>query len=191
MTKCHGKPLQRVAPPDFRSRLARAVWQLVWFALARFTPIAFHRWRCWLLRRFGAKIEGICWVYPTTKIWAPWNLSMEARSCLAAGVDCYNVAEVRLGAGVTVSQRSFLCTASHDFDNADFALIGASISIEPGAWVAAEAFIGPGVHLGERAVVLARAVVVRDVPPRMVVGGNPARDIRNRFISKRQKGNQS
>lgn len=189
MKKCHSEPLQRLVPPDFRDRLARAAWQLVWFGLARFTPIAFHRWRCWLLRQFGAKIEGICSVYPTTKIWAPWNLSMEARSCLAAGVDCYNVAEVRLGADVTVSQRSFLCTASHDFDNSDFALIGASISIEPGAWVAAEAFIGPGVQLGERAVVLARAVVVRGVPPGMVVGGNPAREIRKRAMIKGPKGN--
>jgi putative colanic acid biosynthesis acetyltransferase WcaF len=85
-----------------------------------------------------------------------------------------------LGHGVTVSQRSHLCTASHDFDDPDFPLTGAPITIEDGAWVAAEAFLGPGVTIGQRAVVLARAVVVRDVPPGAVMGGNPARYLRAR-----------
>jgi putative colanic acid biosynthesis acetyltransferase WcaF len=105
---------------------------------------------------------------------------MRRGSCLAPEVDCYNVARVELGEGVIVSQKSYLCTASHDFDDPAFPLTGAAIVIGDGAWVAADAFVGPGVHIGERAVVLARSVVVRDVDPQVVVGGNPARVLRNR-----------
>lgn len=105
---------------------------------------------------------------------------MDAHSCLANGVDCYNVAAVHLGAHATVSQRSYLCAAGHDFDSADFGLTGAPISIGAHAWVAAESFVGPGVTLHEGAVALARAVVTRDVDAWTVVGGNPARAIRER-----------
>jgi putative colanic acid biosynthesis acetyltransferase WcaF len=105
---------------------------------------------------------------------------MASESCLGPGVICYNVALVSLGRGVTVSQRSHLCTASHDFDDPSFPLTGAPITINDGAWVAAESFLGPGVTIGERAVVLARSVVVRNVLPGAVVGGNPARHLRDR-----------
>ena len=133
-----------------------------------------------VLRMFGARIEGPVYPYPTARIWAPWNLEMRAGSCLAGEVDCYNVERVTLGEGVTVSQKSYLCTASHDFDDPAFPLTGGPITIGARAWVAADAFVGPGVKIGNRAVVLARAVVVRDVAPGMVVGGNPARGLRAR-----------
>lgn len=148
--------------------------------LARPTPIVMHKWRCMLLQLFGAEISGRCYVYPSARVWAPWNLQMESGSCIADDVDCYNVAKVTLHKAATVSQRSFLCTASHDFDDPRFPLIGGDIRIRSDAWVAAEAFVGPGVTVGDRAVVLARSVVVRDTPAHVVVGGNPAKPIRRR-----------
>jgi putative colanic acid biosynthesis acetyltransferase WcaF len=129
---------------------------------------------------FGARIEAPCYAYPDVTIWAPWRLTMRRGSCLGPGVVCYNVEQVTLGRDALISQRSHLCTASHDFDDPSFALTGAPIVIEDGAWVAAEAFVGPGVHVGERAVILARAVVVHDTPCGVVLGGNPARYIRDR-----------
>lgn len=167
-------------PIEIHNRLRRLAWGITRRLLYRPTPIAWHGWRAGVLRAFGARIEGPVYLYPDIAVWAPWNLCMAPESCLGPGVICYNVATVRLGHGVTVSQRSHLCTASHDFDDPDFPLTGAPITIGDGAWVAAEAFLGPGVTIGERAVVLARAVVVRDVPPSAVVGGNPARHLRDR-----------
>lgn len=99
---------------------------------------------------------------------------------MAGGVDCYNVALIRLGDGVTVSQRSYLCSASHDFDDPNFPLIAGEIDIESGAWVSAECFIGPGILIAENAVVLARSVVVKDVEANKVVAGNPAKVVRHR-----------
>lgn len=167
-----------------RDRLRRYVWGLARWILFWPTPVVMHRWRRWILCLFGARLARKAYVYPDALIWAPWNLEMSDGSCLGPSVNCYNVTPVRLGPGVTVSQRSHLCTASHDFDDPAFPLAGAPINLEKGSWVAAEAFIGPGVTVGARAVVLARAVVVRDVSPGVVVGGNPARYLRDRETKK-------
>ena len=107
---------------------------------------------------------------------------MKDYSCLAPKVDCYNVAPVTVGANATISQGAFLCTASHDITNPHLPLITAPITIGDQAWVAAEAFVGMGVTVGEGAVVGARAVVVKDVNPWTVVGGNPAKFIKQRVI---------
>jgi putative colanic acid biosynthesis acetyltransferase WcaF len=103
-------------------------------------------------------------------------------SCLAFDVDCYSVARVTIGAHATVSQYSFLCTAGHDLSDPHMKLVTAPIAIGDGAWVCAAAYVGPGVHLGEGAVAAARAVVVKDVEPWTVVGGNPAKVIRRREL---------
>lgn len=50
--------------------------------------------------------------------------------------------------------------------------------IKRNAWIGASAIILPGVTVGENAIVAAGAVVTKDVPDNMIVGGNPAREIR-------------
>jgi putative colanic acid biosynthesis acetyltransferase WcaF len=152
----------------------------VWALLYRPTPRFLHPWRRLLLRLFGAGIGRAAHPYPRARIWAPWNLTMGPRSCLADGVDCYSVARITLGAGAIVSQYAYLCSATHDIDDPAFPLEIAPITIGPGAWVAAGAFIGPGVEMGAGAVAAACAVVIKDVPAGDVVGGNPARLLRRR-----------
>ena len=172
--------LPRVTPPRTHDRLRRLVWQCAWLLLFRPSPIPFHGWRRGMLRLFGASVGARAHPYPSARIWAPWNLTMEEGSCLGLASECYNVAPVILRRDAIVSQRAYLCTASHDMDAPDFALTASAIEIGPGAWVAADAFVGPGVKLGADAVAAARAVVVRDVAPATVVAGNPAREIRAR-----------
>jgi putative colanic acid biosynthesis acetyltransferase WcaF len=133
-----------------------------------------------LLRLFGAQIAPDALPYPSAKIYAPWNLVMESNSCIADGVDCYNVATISICSNATVSQRAYLCTPSHDFRSPNFDLIAAEITIGENAWVATEAFIGPGVTVDHDAVVGARAVVYKNVPPGVVVAGNPARIVSSR-----------
>ncbi len=80
-----------------------------------------------------------------------------------------------VGSMVTISQRAYPCTASHDITRLLKPLIHRPIAVGDYAWVAAEAFVGMGVTVGEGAVVGARAVVAKDVPAWAVVVGNPAR----------------
>ncbi|MFC5050668.1 putative colanic acid biosynthesis acetyltransferase [Rubritalea spongiae] len=165
------------------NRLARCLWMLTYVVLFRYSPrVGFQWWRRWLLQRFGAKLAKGANVYPSVKVWAPWNLEMGAFACLAEGVDCYNVAPIYLGKYATVSQRSFLCSASHEVSLLEKPLIHAPIRIEEHAWVCAEAFVGPGVTMGEGAVLAARGVAVRDLEAWGIYGGNPAKYLKQRVI---------
>ena len=167
----------------FVNRFARVLWGLVRNTAYRFSPTFLHGWRRLVLRGFGARVAAGAHPYPRAKIWAPWNLTMEAHSCLANDVDCYNVARVTVGAYATVSQYSYLCSASHDYRDPAMPLIVAPIVIDARAWVAADVFVGPGVKIGQGAVVGARSTVIHDVAPWTVVAGSPAavRGIRPKF----------
>ena len=164
------------------NKLARTAWQVVWLLLYRPTPRLFHPWRCLLLRLFGAKLGRAVHPYPSARIWAPWNLEMGDHACLSEGVDCYCVAPIRIGAHTTVSQYSFLCTASHDYTRADMPLVTAPITIGERAWITADVFVGPGVTIGDGAVVTARSSVFTDIPPWVVARGNPAVPVKARVL---------
>lgn len=156
------------------NKLARLLWGLVAATLFRWSPRPCHHWRVLCLRCFGATIDSSAKVYGTARIWAPWNLTMDAGSILGDRVDCYSVAPIRIGARAVVSQDAALCAATHDHRSEDFTLIPKPITVETCAWVAARAFVGPGVTVGEGSVVGACAVVFKDVPPQMIATGNPA-----------------
>jgi putative colanic acid biosynthesis acetyltransferase WcaF len=168
------------SPFPLTHRLRRLLWHAVWLCLFRPSPRFAFAWRRLLLRAFGARLHPSARVYHSTRIWAPWNLVMDADSILADDADCYNVATVTLMEGAIVSQYAYLCTAGHDVHDPAFPLVTAPVTIEPGAWVAAKAVIGPGVTVGAGAVVALGAVVVKSVPAGTIVGGNPAREIGKR-----------
>lgn len=164
------------------NKLARLAWNIVWATLFWPSPVLLHGWRRFLLRLFGARIAAGASVYPSAKIWAPWNLEMSEGACLGPHVDCYSVDRIVLGRQALVSQYAFLCTASHDYEDLGMPLVTGPITIGDRAWVTAGVFVGPGVSVGEGAVALARAVVVRDVEPWTVVGGAPARLVKQRRV---------
>lgn len=182
-------PAVRVNPEACPSRyrlvhkLGRLVWANVWFLLARPTPRCFDGWRRFLLRCFGARIGRGARILGSARIWAPWNLEMGDYACISDYVDCYCVDRIRIGAHATVSQYAFLCTASHDIGDPHMRLVTAPIVIDEQAWVCAGVFVGKGVVVGRGAVAAARAVVVRNVEPWTVVGGNPARFIKKRELT--------
>lgn len=156
------------------NKCARVLWGAVWLLVFRPTPSFLFGWRRFLLRCFGANLAGSASVYPSARIWAPWNLTMGEHSCLSHFVDCYCVDKITIGAHATVSQYAFLCAATHDISDPHMQLVTRPIAIGDGAWVCAGAFVGPGVTIGEGAVAGARAVVTKDVAAWQVVAGNPA-----------------
>lgn len=164
------------------NKIVRLLWGVTWVLLFRPSPWFWQAPRLLLLRLFGAKVGRGVTVMPSVKIWAPWNLTIGDHSTVSHGVDLYCVDQIEIGANVTVSQRAFLCTASHEIDHPNMPLITAPLKINDGAWVCAEAYIHPGVTIGTDAVAGVRAVVLHDVSARQVVGGNPAKIIRERKI---------
>ncbi|MCK1573658.1 putative colanic acid biosynthesis acetyltransferase [Bradyrhizobium sp. 174] len=174
----------RTGGPSFslRNRLIRMAWAIIWTVLARWTPVPFHAWRRFLLRVFGAKIDRTAKVYPSVDIWYPANLEMHEHSCLASGVNCYCMDRIILEKFALVSQRAHLCAGTHDVDDPNFQLLARPIRIGINAWVAAEAFVGPGVTVHRDAVLGARAVTMRDIEAGKIYVGNPAKLLRTRII---------
>ena len=164
-------------------QLKRLLWSLVWILFARPFPRSTAMfWKIFLLRLFGAKIHKTANVYSSVKVYAPWNLEMHAYSCLAPEVDCYNVDKIIIGAHSTVSQKSYLCAASHDVSKSANPLITAPIIIEDQVWIGASVFIGMGVLVGQGAVVGATSSVYKNINTWEIVGGNPAKFIKKREI---------
>jgi len=164
------------------NRLARAGWAVCAALLFRPSPRPCHRWRAFLLRLWGAKLGARCHIYPGAVIWAPWNLVCGDEVGVANGAILYNQAPITLGNRVVVSQGAHLCTGSHDYTSPGFELFARPITVGAHVWVAAEAFVHPGVTIGEGAVVGARSVVTRDLPAWMVCAGHPCQPLKPRLL---------
>ncbi|MET3598514.1 putative colanic acid biosynthesis acetyltransferase [Martelella mangrovi] len=173
-------PFKGGATFSLQHRLIRMAWGLAWCLLASWTPPQANGVRVWLLRLFGAKIHPTARVYGSAKIWYPANLEMDAYASLGPGVICYSMDRVVIGHHVVVSQRAHLCTGTHDIKHPSFQLFTKPIVIEDNAWVCAEAFVGPGVRVGEGAVLAARAAAFQELAPWTVYRGNPAEPIKAR-----------
>lgn len=169
---------------SLKSKIGRVVWNIVWLILFRPTPrgSVFRLWRTFLLKLFGAKIAWSCDILPTCRIWQPWNLSMGKYSCLGMDVDCYSVDRVIIGDNVTVSQGTKLCTASHDIASLNMELTTNKIVLGNNVWIAGWAIVLPGITIGDWSIVAAGSVVIDDVEPWTVVGGNPAKFIKKREL---------
>lgn len=159
--------------------LRRALWALVQ-PLWRYSPRWCWGWRRALLRLFGAQVSAGVRVYPAARIHQPWNLTIGPRCTIAWNTTLYCLGPVQIGADGVISQGAHLCAGDHAIRDPSFPVLKRPITLADGVWIAADALIGPGVTIGERAVVGARAVVMRDVPPGTVVAGNPARVVGQR-----------
>ena len=168
---------------NFYNKAGRFIWGFVYFLLVRpFKLTIFNSYRIYIYNLFGAKISDKATINATAKVRAPWNLSMENYSCLGPHVDCYNPGQVTIGQNSTISQKVYLCTATHDITLAHHPLVISPIIIEDQVWVAADSFVGPGVTIRQGSVVGARAAVFKDVDSWAVVGGNPANFIKTRKL---------
>lgn len=159
------------------------VLRVLWIfgaALFRWSPRPCFGFRRGLLRCFGASIGREVHLYPSTRIYLPWNLRVGDWSAVGEEALLYNLGPITIGKNVTISHRAHLCAGTHDYTKADFPLQKPPIQISDQAWICADAFIGPDVHIGEGAIIAARAVVIRNVDSWSIVGGNPAQWIKNR-----------
>jgi putative colanic acid biosynthesis acetyltransferase WcaF len=159
----------------------RVFWGLA-KPLFRFSPRIFFGWRRFLLRMFGARIGREVHIYNSAQIYFPWNLEVGDWSAIGEHAYIYNLGPIRIGKQVTVSQRAHLCAGTHDYTDPTLPLQKPPIVVGNQAWICADAFVGPGVTVGEGALVGARAVAVKDVEPWQVVAGNPARPIKRRVL---------
>ena len=176
----NSRALKGEASFSFGNRAFRALWNLVWLLLASWTPPPFHGWRRFLLRLFGAKIGKGARIYGSAFVWYPPNLEMGDYSVLGWKANCYNQGKVTLEEYANVAQYVHLVSGTHNIDAPDFQLYVKAVRIGAWAWIASDAFVGPGVMVGQGAVLGARAVTFSNLEPWTVYVGNPARALRKR-----------
>lgn len=167
---------------SLKNKISRLLWNIIRLIVFRpFGSRLFKKWRVLVLKCFGAKIEWSSHIYASVKIWAPWNLEIGANSSLGPNVDCYNQGRISIGTNTVISQKTYLCASTHDYTKIDFALILKPITIGNGVWIAADAFIGPGVCIENNAVIAARSVIIKNVVANAIMGGNPAKLIKHNY----------
>ena len=164
------------------NRIYRLAWAITWALLAAWTPPYWHGWRRLLLRAFGARVADTAKVYPSARIWSPAYLTMKEHAVIGPHVTVYSMEMITLEPYALVSQGAHLCAGTHDIEDAFFQLQGRPIVIGERAWVAAEAFVGPGITIGFGAVLGARGCAFRDLEPWTVYIGNPATPAKPRRI---------
>jgi putative colanic acid biosynthesis acetyltransferase WcaF len=171
------------SPYTTSDKARRLFWSIVSTTLFR---CSFHNWYGWrrmILRVFGARIGQSVRIRRTVRIEMPWNLRIGDESSVGDHAILYSLGPITIGKLVSISQYAHLCAGTHDYTTRAMTLLRPPIVVEDEAWIAADAFVGPGVTIGTRSVIAARATVVNDVPPDQVVGGNPARFIKPRILS--------
>jgi putative colanic acid biosynthesis acetyltransferase WcaF len=170
-------------PKGFRGKGAVTVqlWWLVQATLFACSPQFSYKWRCFLLRLFGAQIGKDVIIRPSVKTTYPWKLTIGDYAWVGDNVDLYTLGEINIGKNAVVSQRAYLCTGSHDHTSEKFDIYAKSIIIEDEAWVATDVFIAPGITIGKGAVIGARSSVFKDMPAGMICIGNPAKPVKKRL----------
>jgi putative colanic acid biosynthesis acetyltransferase WcaF len=168
------RPLGRGPSFTLANKLERVAFACAWLLLARWTPPQAHRWRRWLLQRFGAQIGAGARIYASVRIWLPRNLRIGADTLVGPGAELYNQGAIIIGPRCVISQRAVLCASTHRVSDPDFELVLRPITLGAACWIAAEAFVGPGVQMGDGAVLGARGALFEDAATMGIYRGNPA-----------------
>ncbi len=169
-------------PNNFRGRSGLIV-QLWWFVQAvlfKTSPQILYGWRRFILRLFGAKIGKGVVIRPSVTITYPWRVSIGNYSWIGDNVTLYSLGEIRIGKNVVISQKSYLCAASHDYNKEDFPIWAKKITIEDGCWLATDVYVAPGITINKSTIVGARSSVFRDLPSLKICIGSPAKPVKDR-----------
>jgi putative colanic acid biosynthesis acetyltransferase WcaF len=177
-------PIQTNTLP-FNEKLINLAWFFVNRTLFRFSPPTlslFRLWRVFLVKLFGGHISWNCSLHPTARIEYPWRVFMGEFSSIGENSWIYALDTVKIGTKCCIGKDVYLLTGSHDISSSGFDLVCKPIQINDNVWIAPRSIILPGITVGEYCVVAVGSVVVKDVAPRDVVGGNPARFIKIREL---------
>jgi putative colanic acid biosynthesis acetyltransferase WcaF len=175
---------RHTSPWTRRERIGRQLWLIVQSTLFRFSPHSFYRWRTLLLRLFGATLGHDVRVRPSVRIEVPWHLTLGDHTAVGDFAILYSLGRITTGRYVTISQYAHLCAGTHETRTRAMTLIRSPITLGDDVWIAADAFVGPGVTIGERTVLGARASAFKDLPAGVMAVGNPAKEMKVReFVS--------
>ena len=170
-------------PQNFRGKAGWFVqlWWIIEALFFRTSPQFMFAWRRFLLRSFGAKIGKKVLIRSSVRTQYPWKVSIGNFSWIGDDVVLYSLGIIDIGNNVVISQKSYLCTGTHDYKQNDFPIYCMPIIIEDECWLATDVYVAPGVTIGQKTVVGARSSVFKSLPSNKVCIGSPAKPVRNRI----------
>jgi putative colanic acid biosynthesis acetyltransferase WcaF len=174
--------LRHKSPWTRREQIGRILWAAVYVLLFRPSFHNWYGWRAWLLRQFGAKLGRNVQFRRTASITIPWNLEIGDGVSIGDEARLYSLGPIRIGPRSFLSQYAHLCAGTHDYTQPTYPLLRQPITIGADCWIAADAFVGPGVTIGDRTVLGARASAFSDLPPDVIAVGNPAKAVKARVL---------
>ncbi|MAJ82188.1 MAG: colanic acid biosynthesis acetyltransferase WcaF [Legionellales bacterium] len=169
-------------PKGFRGK-SKLYVQLWWFVQAIFigpSPQVFYGWRRFWLRLFGARIGKKVLIRPSVKITYPWKVFIGDYSWIGDNVVLYSLGEIEIGSNTVISQKSYLCTGSHNYNKKTFDIFAKKITVGNGCWLATDVFVAPGINIGDGAVIGARSSVFKNIEINTINIGSPTKHIGNR-----------
>ena len=171
-------------PHEFRGKnpIIVQLWWLVDAVFFKTSPQVLYGWRRFLLRCFGAKIGKGVIIRPSVRVTYPWKVSIGNNSWIGDHAELYSLGNITIGANSVVSQGSYICTGSHQFESLAFDIYALPIVIEDEVWIASDVFVGPGVTIGKGTVVGARSTVMKNLESGFIYAGYPLKQIRRRQI---------
>ena len=170
----------QVSPWTTRQKIVRILWMFTQATLFRWSWHNAYGFRRALLRAFGARIGRRVNLRPTARFEIPWNIDIGDFSSVGDFATIYSLGPVTVGRRVTISQHAYLCAGTHDYHRPDLPLLRPPVTVHDDAWIAAHAFVGPGVTVGKGAILGACAVAFKDLHPMTIYLGNPAQPVKAR-----------
>lgn len=161
----------------------RISWYFVNVLFLKSSLLPFSSLRVRLLRLFGARIGKGVVIKPSVNIKYAWKLEVGDYSWIGENVWIDNLADVKIGANVCISQGAMLLCGNHDYKKETFDLMIGGIILEDGSWVGAQSVVCPGVTLHSHAVLGVASVAHHDLEAFTIYHGNPAKEVRKRIIS--------
>ena len=163
------------------SRLKLISWYLVSMFFFR-TSFPFpSRLKVMILSSFGSSVGKSVVVKPRVNIKYPWFLEIGDNSWIGEDVWIDNLASIKIGKNVCLSQGSFLLTGSHDYKKSSFDLIVGEIILEDSVWIGAKSIVCPNVTCKTGSVLAVNSVATKNLESNKIYQGNPATIKRQRL----------
>ena len=154
------------------------------FLIVEFLNITYQLWpnplRKFYLRCFGIKIGKKSCIHRKCKFFHIGKITVGERSVINFGCYLDNRRGIYIGSNVGIAHNTKIYTLGHNIESPRFETKGAKVIICDNVFIFSNAMIMPGITIGEGAIILPGSVVTKDVPPRKIAGGNPAKVIKDR-----------
>lgn len=144
--------------------------------------VPFHHYRRFFYRLFGMRISKGSTIHTGLRLYNPFNIVIGEDSIVGENVVLDGRDRLSIGNHVSIASEAMIYNSEHDIHDPNFRPVNAPVVIQDYVFIGPRAIILPGVTVKKGAVVAAGAVVTKDVEEYTVVGGVPAKPIRERRI---------